>query len=123
MPCNCFEQRVDDGFVFRQRQELGVNKNRSSSPDAGLDLPDEHDQRLSQWGLLVDLARKWWASPMRALRVLFEPVAVVALPRIVEQGDLRGAWATTEPLDAVERLICFGDGLLIKRDRVGDLLA
>jgi hypothetical protein len=39
-----------------------------------------------------------------------------------EQHDAVCTHATTAPLDAVKRLISFGDGLLIKRNRGGDQL-
>jgi hypothetical protein len=88
---------VDDGFVVGQRQQISVENNRSSQPRTGLDLPHQHDQRLSGGGvgrLLVDLAGKRRARPMRALLIPFEPLAVIVFPRIVEQGDVGGAWAS-----------------------------
>src|SRR5262249_32715795 len=83
-PHNHFEQRVGDGFVVGQRQQVGREIKCDSYSRAGFDLPHQHDQRISGRGLcrlFVDFAGKRHTRAVRALRVPFEPSAIVTRPR------------------------------------------
>src|SRR5262249_44598244 len=87
-PHNHFEQRVGDGFVVGQRQQVGREIKCDSYSRAGFDLPHQHDQRISGRGLcrlFVDFAGKRHTRAVRALRVPFEPLAVVTGPRTTVQ--------------------------------------
>src|SRR5262249_8804932 len=89
------------------------------------DLAHQHDENAPALGRghhFVDLAGEWHARAMRAPRVLFKPVAVIALPRMLEQDNLGSMDAVTAPFDVGESFISLGDGLLVSRDRVDDLL-
>src|SRR5262249_44015250 len=96
---------------------------RAAGP--GLALPHQHDQRMPGRSLcrpFVGFTGKRHARAVRALPVALEPVAIVALPRVIEQTNVAGASAPTAPLDVVEPLVSLGDGVLVSRNRVGDLL-
>src|SRR5262249_35987415 len=102
--------------------KLALRSTAARSREPGFDLPHQYERNVPGRSFYFDFVGERRAHAVCAFRVPFEPISIVALPRVVQQRDRGRACAAPAPLDDGKQAVSVGDALAVSRKRFNDPL-